>query len=90
MARIFWVEDESLPTEKDDRGRSNNLVLDLGKVDEEDEEYWDEEDKIWSQYYSGFWDFCEQKWWIYELGDFVDFEVVDRWCDPTVEREEYA
>ena len=66
MADIYWVEDGSIPCEKNDRGRSKWLILDFGDED----------------YYTGFWDFEEHKWWIDELGDFVDFDVVVRWCDP--------
>ena len=72
MADIFWVEDESIPDEKDDRGRSNNLIFDFGGED----------------YYTGFWDFCECKWWCYELEDWIDFETVVRWCDPTKRKNE--
>jgi len=74
MDSLFWIEDGSIPPldKENGRGRSDRVILDMGETKDPEE-----------RYLSGFYDYCFNKYWVFDYEDWVDEEEVDRWCDPT-------
>ena len=68
MSNIFWVYDNSKPPLDEESGRGRSHIMILDVGDD---------------YHTGFWDYLNEAWWSFDLEDWVDYDSVEGWCDPT-------